>query len=169
MGTRDEEAERAAIEMLTYMKKVAAKVAWNHADIDDVAQEGALRILLHFQGFRGGSLRGWTGAIATNLTIHLNREYKRGVLSINAIGGDICDRRDPELDQAETDQRIAIILRLLAHLTAMQRQALQCRYLEGLSTRDVAARMGRSEGNVRALIHRALLRLRTFLRRRDII
>src|SRR6185295_7048567 len=99
MGTRDEEAERAAIEMLAYMKRVAAKVAWNHADIDDVAQDGALRILLHFGTYRGGSLKGWTGMIAHNIAINHNHQYQRGVVSLDLIGSEKSTAQSPKAER----------------------------------------------------------------------
>lgn len=49
------------------------------------------------------------------------------------------------------------------HLKAEHREALALRYLEGLSVADAAARMGRTEGAVCLLCHRALKRMQEAL------
>jgi RNA polymerase sigma factor (sigma-70 family) len=50
------------------------------------------------------------------------------------------------------------VQRLLQELPERDREVLTCRFLLGLSTRETAARMGLTEGNVRILQFRALKR-----------
>lgn len=46
--------------------------------------------------------------------------------------------------------------RAISELTEMQREALQLRYIEGLSTKEVADRLGKSDGAVRVLLTRTV-------------
>ena len=48
--------------------------------------------------------------------------------------------------------------RLLEALPEHERAVLTCRFLQGLSTRETAVRLGLTEGNVKTLQHRALKR-----------
>ena len=61
---------------------------------------------------------------------------------------------------AERWERAAWLRDHLATLPEDQRQAVRLRFLEDQAVRDVATRMGRSEGAVKQLLHRALTALR---------
>jgi RNA polymerase sigma-70 factor (ECF subfamily) len=51
----------------------------------------------------------------------------------------------------------------LASLPEDQREALRLRYLEGLPSKDIAARLGKTDGSVRVMLTRALGRLQQIL------
>lgn len=75
---------------------------------------------------------------------------------------------DPEACLEAREQREyarALIRRALPHLTAAQRQAVTLRYAgpEPLPLAEVARRMGRSEGAIKLLLHRAMGALRRAL------
>ncbi len=75
---------------------------------------------------------------------------------------------DPEAWLEAREQREyarALIQRALPHLTAAQRQAVTLRYAgpEPLPLAEVARRMGRSEGAIKLLLHRAMGALRRAL------
>jgi RNA polymerase sigma-70 factor (ECF subfamily) len=55
------------------------------------------------------------------------------------------------------------ILELIAELPAGQRQVVTLRDVEGLSTVEVCAILGITEGNQRVLLHRGRARIRSLL------
>ena len=61
------------------------------------------------------------------------------------------------------NQREVLLLQALATLPEDQREALRLRYLEGLPSKDIAARLGKSDGSVRVMLTRALARLQQIL------
>lgn len=61
------------------------------------------------------------------------------------------------------DQRHARLEEALASLPADSRQALRLRYFEGLPSKEIARRLGKSDGAVRVLLTRALRRLEQLL------
>src|SRR5262249_19040407 len=59
--------------------------------------------------------------------------------------------------------REAKLLEALSALNEEQREALKLRYLEGLPSKDIAARMGKTDGSVRVMLTRALDKLQQIL------
>lgn len=55
------------------------------------------------------------------------------------------------------------LFQALADLPADQQEALRLRYLDGLPSKEIAARMGKSDGSVRVMLTRALSRLQQIL------
>ncbi|MEZ5965785.1 MAG: RNA polymerase sigma factor [Planctomycetota bacterium] len=60
---------------------------------------------------------------------------------------------------ASAREELSLVLRRLRSLRADVRQAIVLRRIEGLPYREIAARMGRSVGAVRNLVHRGLARI----------
>lgn len=63
--------------------------------------------------------------------------------------------------------REARLYEALAALGAEQREALRLRYIEGLPTKDIAQRIGKSDGAVRVMLTRSLDRLQQILGPQD--
>lgn len=57
------------------------------------------------------------------------------------------------------DQKEFQLQEALSTLPEESREALRLRYVEGLPTKDIAARLGKSDGSVRVLLTRSLARL----------
>jgi RNA polymerase sigma-70 factor (ECF subfamily) len=55
------------------------------------------------------------------------------------------------------------LLEALATLPEDQREALKLRYVDGLASKDIAARLGKSDGSIRVMLSRALSRLNQIL------
>jgi len=78
------------------------------------------------------------------------------------------DVRSPDVaDDASGRERFAELRLALAALPAEQRDVIVLRFLVGLSPREVAERLGRSEDAVHGLQHRGRRRLRRELQRLD--
>jgi RNA polymerase sigma-70 factor (ECF subfamily) len=72
------------------------------------------------------------------------------------------DETDPDQLAAEKDN-IRRTSRAISHLTEDQQQVLSLRFIAGYSTAEVAETVGKTEGAVKALQHRALASLRRLL------
>jgi RNA polymerase sigma-70 factor (ECF subfamily) len=120
-------------------------------DITSAVFEQALTNLLAFE-FRGAPFGAWLFRIAANaLTDHWRRERR--------------DSHDPppdvpdEREQCDLEERVSLF-QLVDRLPEMQRRVIELRFIEGLSIKDVASALDRSEGAVKQLQLRALENLR---------
>jgi RNA polymerase sigma factor (sigma-70 family) len=68
----------------------------------------------------------------------------------------------PQGRAPDTDARLDVV-RALSHLTARQRQAVDCVYFVGLTVVETAAVMGCAEGTVKSTLSDARSRLRKLL------
>jgi RNA polymerase sigma-70 factor (ECF subfamily) len=80
----------------------------------------------------------------------------------------LCQGSSPSA-QAHRRELSAIVADQLAKLPANYREVIVLRSLEGLAFEEVARRMGRTSGAVRALWLRALDQLRQLLKKEDLI
>ncbi|HXV41808.1 MAG TPA: sigma-70 family RNA polymerase sigma factor [Anaerolineae bacterium] len=104
---------------------------------------------------RGLPFRAWLFRIARNSIIDYYRTYKE----TTPLEPAALTQPDPSAEVDEVvDQRLqAEALRLaLQRLTEDQRQVLTLRFIEGLSTEEVAQVMGKRQGAIRALQMRGL-------------
>ena len=96
-------------------------------------------------------------------------------VSLNAPGGGSSDTSRPGLvnllvmsmtsaSQAfSRDQKQMRMLGAICELPEEQREALRLRYLEGLPSKEIAERLGKSDGAVRVMLTRALGKLQEML------
>ncbi len=130
---------------------------------EDLASEVLLRVLESLKGyrFRGVPLAAWVFRIARNCLIDLHRRRQRRPQV--ALYEGIPNAHDGP--QAAAERAIAQDeLRLaLTRLTEEQRQVIVLKFVEGMDNAGVARVLGRSQGAVKSLQHRALLSLRKIL------
>ncbi len=112
---------------------------------EDLAAETfveAFRSLDCFE-WRGKPFEAWLFGIARHrLLMHVRSRRTHSALS--------------EVDASPTDEFLAVDVRdALGRLPAEYQEAIQLRYVVGLSGDEAAAAMGRSHGAFRALMHRA--------------
>ncbi len=119
---------------------------------------------------QGKDLTAWLTVIARNLVVdHLkSSRHRREVLTaeIAAAADQSRDaRRAGSSEDAVTAAETAAQVRgHLAQLIPDQQQCVRLRFLQGRSVPETAAVMGRSEGAVKAVQHRALRRLAALCR-----
>jgi RNA polymerase sigma-70 factor (ECF subfamily) len=144
--------------------RVALRILGSVEDAQDAAQDVFLRLhrsLNRIDEDRG--LGAWLYRVTVNICTDALRT-RRKVIPIEDVAP-----VSPELtplahsEQRETRQRVTDAL---ARLPEKERAAVVLREIEGLSTSEVAAILGTSEGTVRAQISMARTKLRKWLQRR---
>ncbi len=131
------------------------------ADPDDVTSEVFLcvfRDLDHFDGDEG-DFRAWVFTIAYRRVLDAWRNRSRRPRPAR-LGAEVDVEGGDTQDEALAGLGLAEIQRLLERLTPEQRDVLLLRVVANMPLKQVAEVMGRSEGAVKALQHRALGALR---------
>ena len=131
-------------------------------DVEDIESEVWLSITRNLASFRGDEqdFRGWVFTIARRRAIDWGRHRQRQPRTTDLDGLEIADHDPSGSPEADT----AAALAMLRTLTAEQREALALRVIVGMSVRETAAVVNRTEGAVRVLCHRGL---RTLARHLD--
>jgi RNA polymerase sigma-70 factor (ECF subfamily) len=107
------------------------------------------------------ALRAWLFAIARRVAVDVHR---RGPDSVVPLAPDVDVPSDIGLDKALVQQELRSALRAaLAHLPKRDRRVLVLRFGAGLTNRDIALRLGLTEGNVAKIVYRSLRALRAEL------
>ena len=127
---------------------------------EDIAQDVFVRLVTKKPSFNGrSSFKTWLYAIGRNLARDYLRKAKRqGVLPLeNGVSSD--ETEDVEQSYIKNEEYISLY-RGLRLLKEEYRQALWLTYFEGMSVKEVARIMNRSESSVTALISRGKFALR---------
>ena len=130
---------------------------------EDLASEVLLRVLESLQDyrFRGLPVAAWVFRIARNYVIDLHRRRQRRP-QVPLFDG-IPDADDDPHALAERALARRELYLAMRHLTEEQRQVVILKFIEGMDNTSVARVLGRSEGAVKSLQHRALVALRKML------
>jgi RNA polymerase sigma-70 factor, ECF subfamily len=137
----------------------------SRSDTEDLTQQVFLQAWQSISRFRRGEalFASWLVTIAHNLIISNHRRASgQDTLPLKF---DLADRRrefDPEAESIAAYDRVAV-RRALLRLKADWQQVVILRYLDDLSYPEIAAALGKTEGNVRVILHRALVELRRTL------
>ena len=131
---------------------------------EDLTSETFLRALRRIETFtwQGRDFGAWLVTIARNLVAdHLkSSRFRLEVTTAEMVDSDHVESPEGEVMAAFTN---AALLEAVQRLNSQQQECLVLRFLQGLSTAETAAAMGRKEGAVKALQHRAVRRLATLL------
>ena len=155
-----------------YLAQVYAYALYELADhhaAEDATERTFLRALAALPRFRelaraedgpeASTFRVWLFRIARNVVANERRSRRRKpAASLDAVLGaglTIADGVDLEGDVVTRDEA-ATALRAVRSLPDDRRRALLLRFVDEMSTAEIAGVLGRSEGAVRVLIHRGL-------------
>lgn len=133
------------------------KYAYYHTlqkqDAEDIVSQTFLQAMENIKRYKnqGVSFGAWLYRIASNIMYHkryrMNREHL--ILQPHAPFGD--EGMDMDLDVD-----VIALLHLMRDLPTSQRQALELRYIQNMSIKEVAQIMKRSEGAVKQMTHRGI-------------
>jgi RNA polymerase sigma-70 factor (ECF subfamily) len=173
----DEEALSRAFEK--YRRRLAVLVhfklrprASDFAEVEDVVQETCLRAFRDLDGFTyqsPGSFLRWLSAIADHVIVDRMRYAGRACRAADEVPfRSLSNPLGPEPADTKTPSRLfaqqEAVERLLDRLGALPedyRQAILMAKIEGLSTAEMAERLGKSREAVALLVYRAVKRFRT--------
>ena len=147
-------------------------------DSEDLAQGvfiGVMEAIDRFQ-WRETPFSAWVFRIAHNQVISKRRKdsvrqqrylsdvVQEAKLGIITLGDNLEDQTYPDIDQKLDDQTdLDRIAQACRYLTDTYREVIYLRFVAGLSVAETAAAMGKGEGNVKVIQHKAIAKLRKFL------
>jgi RNA polymerase sigma-70 factor (ECF subfamily) len=175
------EARKPAL--LTYIERQLSDGLRRKVEPEDVLQEAAAEAIRSFDSVDLSSWEpfSWLCQLAQRRIIDAHRHFfgaqKRDAsreVSINASGSDTEASRQglvnllvASLTTASKvfsrNQREARLLDVLKTLPPEQQEALRLRYVDGLPSKEIAERLGKSDGAVRVMLTRSLNKLQTLL------
>ncbi|HWB81009.1 MAG TPA: sigma-70 family RNA polymerase sigma factor [Nannocystaceae bacterium] len=160
-----ERSTAAALADLQWLRGLAAVVAADVDDADDLVQETLVAAWSKPPIDGDASVRPWLGAVLRNRFRMMVRGRTRRSDRERAAAPTPSASDEPE----PTLARLEILRVLIAELEALpadDRDILVRRFFDGQSAADIARALGMPDATVRSKIHRALQRLRVTLDRR---
>jgi RNA polymerase sigma-70 factor (ECF subfamily) len=152
------------------MFNVSMRITNDYADAEDILQE-VWMIAAQQANERtpGAPLGAWLHTVALNLArSHFRTARRRRWLSALWGTSPATTNAGQNSPSISSELQRAALWRAVAELPRLQRDAVLLRVVDGLSTREVAAQLGRAEGTVKASLHRGLRTLRRSVRGDDI-
>ena len=134
----------------------------NHHDAEDLTEQAFLQAYRHFERARresdGRPLRPWLIRIAHNLASNYYRDRaRRPQANIDAIEPPMHPHSTEQVVEGREDLRE--VIEKLQNLPDDRREALIMRFALGMSNREIARALGRTDGATKVLIHRAIKQL----------
>lgn len=150
-----------------YMERVFKFVYYRvgrRLDAEDLTQEVFLNAWKAVRRYRqtGASFIAWLFTIAHNLVVSFYRKRKDESYpeDLEPVAPD--SDADPEGEVMSRHDRLAV-RRAVLQLRPEQQQVIVMRFIEDLTYGDIAAALGKKEGTVRVIQHRALAELHRLL------
>jgi RNA polymerase sigma-70 factor (ECF subfamily) len=167
--------------LVAFIERQLGPALRRKVEVDDIFQEASVEAVrsLGETDFGQREVFGWLCQIAERRIIDAHRRFfgaaKRDAgreVPLGTPGGDsqhaaiidllVASMTTPTQAMSR-NQKEVLLLQALATLAEDQREALRLRYVEGLPSKDIAARLGKSDGAVRVMLTRALARLQQIL------
>jgi RNA polymerase sigma-70 factor, ECF subfamily len=165
-----------------YRKYVAQVYSYAYYELrdrheaEDATERTFLAALAHLPGFEerarpedgdgASTFRVWLFRIARNVVAERRRRRHRRPETPLEMAADLAAPLDLETDAARRDEA-RTALAAIDRLPGDRRRALVLRFVDEMSTAEIAGVLGRTEGAVRVLIHRALRSVARDLGERD--
>jgi RNA polymerase sigma-70 factor (ECF subfamily) len=151
-----------------YMPRVyryAVARVGNVAEAEDLTEEVFLKMLGAIGGFRWRDVpfSSWLFRIAHNhIATHFRRAAQRGG-PVSELTEDMVDARESPALIVEERITLEEVQRAAELLPDAQREVIALRFAVGLSIAETAKALGKREGNVKALQHKAVAKLQRML------
>ncbi|MBV9315276.1 MAG: sigma-70 family RNA polymerase sigma factor [Pseudonocardia sp.] len=132
---------------------------------EDLTAETFLRALRRISSvsYQGRDIGAWFVTIARNLVLDHVKSSRYRLEQTTAEIADLSPSTSGPEQQVVDGATHEELLRCVAKLNADQKECIALRFLQGLSVAETARLMGRNEGAVKALQHRAVRRLAQLL------
>jgi RNA polymerase sigma-70 factor, ECF subfamily len=133
------------------------------SDAEDLCSEVFTRAFANIHRYRwqGKSFLAWLYTIARNAVTDRRRRDRPTVDLDNAYG--VAEGGPTAHERAVHGEAVDALRGAVKHLTTEQQEVIVMRFVENMSSRQVAKVLGKNEGAIRALQFRALGRLRKLL------
>jgi len=127
-------------------------------DAEELTEKVFFQAFTHFPKYvnRGLPFSAWLFTIAHNLMANWHRDRKRN-RTVPLDSAPPLSQPGPDL---EREEELAWVRRAVAALPAERQHLIYLKYVEGLSNADIGRAMRRSEGAIKALLHRTIKSLR---------
>ncbi len=138
----------------------------NAQEAEDLTARTFVQALTHLGRYssRGVPFSAWLFRIVHNLVANWHRDRGRRPTFPLEAALDIADPGDSLHDEAANREEFARLWAAIRQLPPERQQVLVLKFVDGLPSAQIALIMGRSEGAVKALLHRTLVTLRRQLR-----
>lgn len=132
------------------------------SDAEDITSRVFYRAFGHINSYvdKGVPFSAWLYRIAHNLIANWHRDNLRRKEVPLEDHLDLPHKADQPERMLEKDQEMVLLLKAIRRISADRQQLILLKYLEDLSNAEIAQIMGRSEGAIKSLYHRALIALR---------
>jgi RNA polymerase sigma-70 factor, ECF subfamily len=134
----------------------------NSHEAEDLTARVFFRAMQHIGNYReqGVPFSAWLYRIAHNLVANWYRDQnRRKIISLEDISQWRLAQDSPETAVQLLEDKEAL-LTVIRRLPAERQELLILKFVDGLPNAEIGAIMGRSEGAIKSLYHRALLSLR---------
>ena len=144
----------------------------HHETAEDLCQEVFLKAWQALPRFKGGSfIYSWLYRIAINCSKDfLRSQYRQIVFACEALPDNPDDvlqmtQRQPSPDEIlEKEELRGIIREYVRQLPSVQHSVFRLHYRDGLPIKEIASRLGKSEGTIKAHLYHARQKLQHLLR-----
>ncbi len=136
----------------------------NSYDAEDLTEEVFMRVLQAIKRFehRKAPFSAWLFRIAHNAVISQRRKETARGRSSQLNDGMQVDTAGPE-ELAEKHVALTEVMQAAKTLPDAQRQVISLRFAAGLTVAETARAMGKGEGNVKVIQHKAIAKLREMM------
>ena len=136
----------------------------NSYDAEDLTEEVFMRVLQAIKRFehRKAPFSAWLFRIAHNAVISQRRKETARGRSSQLNDGMQVDSAGPE-ELAEKHVALSEVMQAAKSLPDAQRQVISLRFAAGLTVAETARAMGKGEGNVKVIQHKAIAKLREMM------
>jgi len=142
------------------LRRAVGAVLRDRSEVDDAVQQAFSQALAGLDGFSGAAaFATWLRRIAVNEALLRSRRSRRAERALATLGADgegVAGTPEQDAARREDLRRVGAALPCLAEA---HRQVLHL-VIEGMSTAEIAERLGVSEGAAKVRVHRARAALR---------
>jgi RNA polymerase sigma-70 factor (ECF subfamily) len=139
----------------------------NKADAEDLTQQVFLKAWQAIGRYKKTAtpFLAWLMTISHNLVIDFYRTRKsESYLDMDFAAHDSASGPERAVEASFEQQRLR---RTILRLHGDEQQVVMLRFIEGFEFREIASLLGKKEGNIRVILHRALVKLRRLLEKEN--